>query len=198
MAAAKFLSLATAAIFLLDTTGTIATESGTTTSTYAYAVQDGTEANCEAAVEHWKEALPNFSGLPPTYTTETDLYKNSQNVSFISLFNPKENPKVDCAYFTCPAKSETPAEDEDNEEPPPAVEGSGDSSHARQTRSGATAEKEVKALLCITTPNALTADTAPYTQSQWDQITTGLKGSAAAAVPTLLGFAAAAVGVLLL
>ncbi|CDJ51393.1 SAG family member [Eimeria brunetti] len=262
MAAFKFLSLATAAIFLLDTKGTNAS-TGTTTAnkavsvdcsaamnaarnrvgfteliagkdageilpidstevdgrpaaktaalngTYAHVVQEGANADCEAAVDYWKAALPNFTGLPPTYTAETGLYKNSQNVSFISLFNPKENPKVDCAYFTCPAKQveNTPPEEEEEEEEVPTVPESGKLPEGKITRTVrgsfesrevSTTEKEVKALVCITTPSALTENTAPYTQSQWDQITTGLNGSGAAAVPSLLGLATAAVGVLLL
>ncbi|CDJ51391.1 SAG family member [Eimeria brunetti] len=188
--------------------GTPEAKSAALNGTYAHAIQEGANADCEAAVDYWKAALSNFTGLPPTYTTDTALYKNSQNVSFISLFNPKENPKVDCAYFTCPAKqtnSGGTGEEEEGEEdedlPPegPLAPGTRDRM-GRNIRSGnvTTTEKEVKALVCITTPSALTDNTAPYTQSQWDQITTGLNGSGAAAVPSLLGLAAAAVGVLLL
>ncbi|CDJ51388.1 SAG family member [Eimeria brunetti] len=191
--------------------GTPTSKSTTLNGTYAHAVQEGANADCKAAVDYWKAALKNFTGLPPTYTSETDLYKNSQNVSFISLFNPKENPKVDCAYFTCPAKQtdnnppvEGDGEEEEGEEGEPGggSKQPGDNvknSMGRNIESGdvSATDKEVKALVCITTPNALTKDTAPYTQSQWDQITTGLNGSAAA-VPTFLGLLAAAVGSFLL
>ncbi|CDJ51397.1 SAG family member [Eimeria brunetti] len=174
--------------------------------TYAYAVQDGANADCEAAVEHWKAAISNFSGLPPTYSEGEDPYKDSQNISFIALFNPKESPKVDCAYFTCPAEEapqvpDAPEEEEEEGEidggagPPPNPELGGG---ARQGRNAASTEKEVKALLCVTTPNALTTGSPPYTQSQWDQITTGLNKNAVTEVPKFLGFIAAAIGVLLL
>ncbi|CDJ35224.1 SAG family member [Eimeria mitis] len=108
--------------------------------TYAYAVQEGTDADCQAAVDHWKEAFTNFDGLPPTYDKSTDVYKSAKNVSFISLFNPQENPKVDCAYFTCPAGVK-----------------------AKGVDSGTGDDKELKALLCVTTPKALTAEVAPFT-----------------------------------
>ncbi|CDJ33654.1 SAG family member [Eimeria mitis] len=177
--------------------------------TYAYAVQEGTDADCEAAVDHWKAALSNFKSLPPQYTEDTELYKDPQNVSFISLFNPKENPKVDCAYFTCPAKENKPKQQstdvvggtgDNGEKDPNADEGDGDDEEEPETGEGSetTTDKEVKALLCITTPNALTQGAAPYTQAQWDQITAGLNKNAAHALPISLGFAVAAVGVLLL
>ncbi|CDJ34023.1 SAG family member [Eimeria mitis] len=226
--------------------------------TYAYAVQDS--ADCEAAVEYWKEAFPNFKGLPPQYTDGAELYKNPQNVSFISLFNPQENPKVDCAYFTCPAQQDSkkqksePVEDEEAEPPteedsPTVDEGEPDSNpgttnpkvdcayftcpaqqDSKKQKSDpvgndgtdppgegdlpsvdegepdsrpededeSTTDKEVKALLCVTTPNALTTNNAPYTQVQWDQITAGFNKNAAPALSTFLGFAAVAVSCLLL
>ncbi|CDJ51395.1 SAG family member [Eimeria brunetti] len=163
--------------------------------TYAYAVQDGTNANSEAAVKNWKEALSNFSSLPPEYSEDTEPYNNPQNISFISLVNRKDNPKVDCVYFTCPAKPADPDQDSDTGGLEHGPEG-----RNKKQRSGNenTVDKEVKALRCVITPNALIASTAPYTQSQWDQVTTGLSENAAAGVPTPLGFAAAAVGFFLL
>ncbi|CDJ32985.1 SAG family member [Eimeria mitis] len=141
--------------------------------TFAYAVQEGTDADCEAAVAYWKEAFTNFEGLPPANSTDASVYTSAHNVSFISLFNPKESPKVDCAYFTCPAKS-TPKETGDN-----------------------TTEKELKALLCVTTPKALTDEAAPYSQEQWDRITTAIN-SGNAGVPTFFAVAAAALAALFL
>ncbi|CDJ36594.1 SAG family member [Eimeria mitis] len=183
-------------------------KSGALDGTYAYAVQEGTDADCEAAVDHWKAGLSNFKSLPPEYTEETELYKNPQNISFISLFNPNENPKVDCVYFTCPAKENKPKQQStdvvgdtgsNGEKDPSAGEGDGDDEEdpAAGGESETTTDKEVKALLCITTPNALTQGAAPYTQAQWDQITAGLNKNAAHALPISLGFAVAAVGVLL-
>ncbi|CDJ51396.1 SAG family member [Eimeria brunetti] len=166
----------------------MASESG---GTYAYALQDGASADCEAAVEHWKGALSNFNGLPPAYSESVDLYSDPQNISFTSLFNPKDNPKVDCAYVTCAAKQAQPDQEEGQED----EEGGGSN---LGSRNAATTDKEVKAVLCVTNPNVLTKGNPPYTQTQWDQIVTGLNKNAATGVPTFLGLAAAAVGALLL
>ncbi|CDJ32936.1 SAG family member [Eimeria mitis] len=179
-----------------------APKSATLDGTYAYAVQEGATADCEAAVEHWKAAFSNFNGLPPQYTEGTD---NRQNISFISLFNPSENPKVDCAYFTCPAKKAGKQQQEvvedDQEEGEEEETGGGNSNGngpGQGSGSETTTDKEVKALVCVTTPKALNKDAAPYTQAQWDQITAGLNKSAAPALPTFLGFVATAVCILLL
>lgn len=117
-------------------------EKGTTPSlqtfapdgTYAYATQDGSSADCKAAVDYWKKAFSNFGGLPPAYNDKTDLYKDPRNVSLIALYNPGETPLLDCAYFACPAPT-----------------------------GSASTEKDLKALLCVTTPKALVADKAPFT-----------------------------------
>ncbi|CDJ51408.1 SAG family member [Eimeria brunetti] len=138
---------------------------------YAYAVQD--KYDCQAAVDYWKKAFTNFNGLPPAYDSTATPYTSAQNISFISLFNPKENPKVDCAHFTCP----------------PAT---GDGGNGRSGE-----EKELKALLCITTPQALTAGQPPYTQDQWNKINTAIN-SGSAAIPTLFAVGAAAVAALFL
>ncbi|CDJ29194.1 SAG family member [Eimeria mitis] len=181
-----------------------APKSATLDGTYAYAVQEGATADCEAAVEHWKAAFSNFNGLPPQYTEDTEPYDNPQNISFISLFNPSENPKVDCAYFTCPAKktvkqNQEVVEDEEEEGEEEAGGGSSNGNGPEQgSGSESTTDKEVKALVCVTTPKALNKDAAPYTQAQWDQITAGLNKSAAPALPMFLGFVATAVGILLL
>ncbi|CDJ56972.1 SAG family member [Eimeria maxima] len=188
--------------------------------TYAYAVQD--EADCEAAVNSWKAALSNFNGvMPPVYEATKEPYTNPQNVSFISLFNPQENPKVYCAYFTCPATqqvgtkqtrdgnkvdeakgtSELETREEVPQEPPPPQEHPEQEEEDNENgslegtpESGNTVGKDVKALLCVTTPNTLVDGRAPYTESQWQQITTGLSKNAAAAVPTtFVAFAAVAV-----
>ncbi|CDJ32938.1 SAG family member [Eimeria mitis] len=184
-----------------------AQESATLAGTYAYAVQEGASADCKAAVDHWKAALSNFKSLPPQYTGETAPYADPQNISFISLFNPNENPKVDCAYFTCPAQqadsqqrnnvSGGDGEGEGEGDEDPEVD-SGVDGPKPGGEGGSTTDKEVKALVCVTTPKALNKDAAPYTQAQWDQITAGLNKNAAPALPTFLGFAATAVGILLL
>ncbi|CDJ51405.1 SAG family member [Eimeria brunetti] len=138
--------------------------------TIAYAVHEGKEADCQAAVDHWKEAFSKFNGLlPPVFTAGTPPYDSAHNISFLSLFNPQASPKVDCAYFTCPA-----AQNADTQQ--------------RNTDT----EKGANALICITTPNALKTGEQPYKQDEWDQITAILNPSnAASAVPTALAFAAA-------
>ncbi|KAL8429923.1 hypothetical protein Efla_004737 [Eimeria flavescens] len=73
-------------------------------ATYAVHVQTGQTADCTAAVDHWKKALVNFGTLPPAYTADSKLYSELQNMSFVALFNPKANAKIDCAYITCPTR----------------------------------------------------------------------------------------------
>ncbi|CDJ32934.1 SAG family member [Eimeria mitis] len=140
--------------------------------TFAYAVQDGTTADCQAAVDYWKDAFTNFKGeLPPAYEANTTPYNDTQNVSFISLFNPQDAPKVDCAYFTCPASA-----------------GGGE-----KQKQGTGEDKEMKALICATTPEALKAGEQPFKQEQWNKITVALSsGSTVGPVPTFLALAAAA------
>ncbi|CDI74849.1 SAG family member [Eimeria praecox] len=150
---------------------------GKLVGTYAYAVQDGDEGDCNAAVKYWKEALKNFSGIPPVYTSNQTPYDNPQNISFISLFNPKSNPKVDCAYFVCPADVAESSSQRTSSDP-----------------STETDKKGLKAVLCITTPSALEATKAPYTQDQWNNITAAVNSGSAAA-PALLLLIAAALGV---
>ncbi|CDJ35225.1 SAG family member [Eimeria mitis] len=113
-----------------------------TEGTFAYAIQEGENADCKAAVDYWKDAFTNFNGeLPPAYAAGTKPYDNAQNVSFISLFNPQASPKVDCAYFVCPAATQKSKSSQDSTE----------------------TDKDVKALICVTTPNALTESQKPFT-----------------------------------
>ncbi|CDJ51401.1 SAG family member [Eimeria brunetti] len=130
---------------------------------------------CDAVktVDYWKEAFTNFNReLPPAYAANTRPYDIPRNISFISLFNPHESPKVDCAYFTCPK----------------SAAGGGTKRRIAGTKGA------VKAL-----PNALTKGKKPYEQEQWDKIAAGLKsGSAVAAAPTAVALVAAAVATLLL
>ncbi|KAL8449690.1 hypothetical protein Emed_002945 [Eimeria media] len=85
--------------------------------TYAVHRQNGEEADCSAAVEYWKEALNELKPLPPAYEdNNTNIYKHSKNVSFVALFNPEANASVDCAYITCPRKSNTNPPPEDTDE----------------------------------------------------------------------------------
>ncbi|KAL8449692.1 hypothetical protein Emed_002947 [Eimeria media] len=81
-------------------------EPAETDATYAVHSQTGTTASCSAAVEYWKGAIENFESLPPEHDNKTDLYNDRRNVSFVALFNPQADAKVDCVYVTCPKKTE--------------------------------------------------------------------------------------------
>ncbi|CDJ35226.1 SAG family member [Eimeria mitis] len=140
--------------------------------TVAYAVQEGEQADCQAAVDYWKEALTNFNGeVPPAYGANAAPYDNTQNVSFISLFNPQANPTVDCAYFVCPASTQ----------------------NAKEQQGNTNTDKSMNALICVTSPSALTNSQEPFTKEQWNKITAALNSSSAAsAAPAALALAAAA------
>ncbi|CDJ29530.1 SAG family member [Eimeria mitis] len=62
---------------------------------------------CSAAVSYWKKAHVNFGELPPEYEEKKDVYVDSQNVSLVALYNPKEGATLDCAYITCPISTAT-------------------------------------------------------------------------------------------
>ncbi|KAL8449687.1 hypothetical protein Emed_002942 [Eimeria media] len=80
-------------------------------ATFAVHSQSGTNADCSAAVEYWKGAIANFDSLPPEYQESTTPYNSSKNVSFVALFNPKNNAAVDCAYVTCQKTTTQPDSD---------------------------------------------------------------------------------------
>ncbi|CDI78270.1 SAG family member [Eimeria acervulina] len=66
----------------------------------------------------------------------------------------------------------------------------GGSTTSPETENGSTAEKGMKALLGVPSPNALTASTDRCGQSQCNEITDALRNSAIAAVPTFFAFTA--------
>ncbi|CDJ30051.1 SAG family member [Eimeria mitis] len=72
--------------------------------TYAFMALDTAEADCVAAVSHWKDAVSNFTSLPPSKTKGTTLYEKQQNVSFVALYNPSDSASVDCRVITCTQK----------------------------------------------------------------------------------------------
>ncbi|CDJ33602.1 SAG family member [Eimeria mitis] len=57
--------------------------------------------------------------------------------------------------------------------------------------------EEGSALICMTTPDVLpdNSENPPFTEEQWGQIVTAFEGSASAVLPSLLGLAAAFLGV---
>ncbi|KAL8453398.1 hypothetical protein Emed_000897 [Eimeria media] len=72
---------------------------------YMYAAQDSGEKQCAATVEKWRGVVKTFPSTPPTYTTNESFYQNQDNLSVIGLFNPKADPRVDCAIITCQPKT---------------------------------------------------------------------------------------------
>lgn len=96
---------------------------------------------CEGAVRYWKNALTEFDGLPPVYTKDNKKpYELSQTRSFVVLYNPQDNPTVDCAYFVCPRTT----------------------SSTNQTLTS-DIENALKGLVCVTYPPCLVDTTRPFT-----------------------------------
>ncbi|CDJ34860.1 SAG family member [Eimeria mitis] len=151
---------------------------GFKTGTYAYMALESATADCAAAVKHWKDAVSNFTTIPPANNNDTDLYKKQQNISFVALYNPQENAAADCQVVTC---TQTAAAGN------PEVQDA-------NTDGGKTGY----ALLCMTTPEALTKEAEPFNEEQWKKIKASITGSASAVAPSLLAVAIAAVGLLAL
>ncbi|CDJ28018.1 SAG family member [Eimeria mitis] len=147
--------------------------------TYAYMVLESEKPDCAAAVSHWKDAVNNFTTIPPAKDDQTTLYKTQQNISFVALYNPSNDAAADCRVVTCTRAAAS--------EPPQVV-------YNRSTDGGKTGY----ALLCMTTPEALKESEAPFTEDQWKKIKASITGSASAVAPSLLAVAIAAVGLLAL
>ncbi|CDJ40592.1 SAG family member [Eimeria tenella] len=142
--------------------------------TYAYIALNSATPNCSAAVDHWKAAYKNFSGVPPAYKDNTTLYSKQDNISFVALYNPSKDATADCRVVTC-TETTTPQS--------PGQEGSGTQRHGY-------------ALLCMTTPDILKEnESAPFTQDQWNAISRSITGSASVAVPSLVALAAASLSI---
>ncbi|CDJ28017.1 SAG family member [Eimeria mitis] len=153
-------------------------EHGFNSGTYAYMALESATADCAAAVSHWKDAVSNFTTIPPAKNDQTTIYKTQQNISFVALYNPQENAAADCQVVTCTqtAAAGTPGVQDAN----------------------ADGGKTGYALLCMTTPEALTDKAAPFDEEQWKKIKASITGSASAVAPSLLAVAIAAVGLLAL
>ncbi|CDJ30190.1 SAG family member [Eimeria mitis] len=149
-------------------------ENGFKSGTYAYMALESETPDCAAAVSHWKDAVSNFTTIPPANKEETKIYSKQQNISFVALYNPQENAAADCRVVTCTRSAAPQA---------PGV--------------GALSTGDY-ALLCMTTPEALTADAEPFNEDQWKKIKASITGSASAVAPSLLAVAIAAVGLLTL
>ncbi|CDJ33924.1 SAG family member [Eimeria mitis] len=155
--------------------------------TYAFQVVDAASLSCTAVVEKWKNAYSNFNGLPPPNKDAEELYTSRDNISFVAMYNPSADATADCRVVTCTRKIATVSaglltemgEEEEGEDP-----------LTEETKEGS-------ALICMTTPDVLPAnsDNPPFTEEQWGQIVTAFEGSASAVLPSLLGLAAALLGV---
>ncbi|KAL8270814.1 hypothetical protein Esti_005288 [Eimeria stiedai] len=160
------------------------TEEGTTTEAdklkgiYMYASQTSKSGNCAAAVHYWKEGLNNFSNLPPPYSKDSSQYTEQQNISFVGLYNPGQNPALDCAVITCQPSAKG-RNDADLQPQPPASAKGADTSF-----------EPVYSLLCLSTPQALQNNKMPFTQEEWNKIT-GLGNSSTQ--PTVFAVVALAV-----
>ncbi|CDJ28559.1 SAG family member [Eimeria mitis] len=148
--------------------------------TYAYMALESDEPDCAAAVKHWKDAVNNFTTIPPAKNEQTqkEIYSKQQNISFVAMYNPQQNAVADCRVVTC---TQTTAPNL------PAV----DTLNADKGKTG-------HALLCMTTPEALTATAEPFNEEQWKKIKASITGSASAVAPSLLAVAIAALGLLAL
>ncbi|CDJ36872.1 SAG family member [Eimeria mitis] len=122
-----------------------ANANGFKTGTYAYIALESATADCAAAVSHWKDAASNFTTIPPAKNNQTTLYDKQQNISFVAMYNPLEDAAADCRVVTCTRSAATQS---------PGVGGVGALS-AGEGKTG-------YALLCMTTPEALTAEAAPF------------------------------------
>ncbi|CDJ34617.1 SAG family member [Eimeria mitis] len=200
---------------------------GFNSGTYAFMALESETPDCAAAVNHWKDAANNFTTIPPPKKNELNLYDKQQNVSFIALYNPSNNAAADCRVVTCtrPAASEfttipPPKKNElnlyDKQQNVsfialynPSNNPAADCRVVTCTRPAASdnspsnfrstaEEKKGYALLCMTTPEALKDNEAPFTEEQWNKIKASLTGSASAVAPSLLAVAIAALGLLAL
>ncbi|CDJ34724.1 SAG family member [Eimeria mitis] len=151
---------------------------GFKSGTYAYMALQSATPDCAAAVSHWKDAVNNFTTIPPAKDEHTKLYEKQQNISFVAMYNPSNDAAADCRVVTC---TQTAAPDPPTDELRNAGEG-----------------KTGYALLCMTTPEALKADAAPFDEEQWKKIKASITGSASAVAPSLLAVGIAAVGLLAL
>ncbi|CDJ64348.1 SAG family member [Eimeria necatrix] len=147
--------------------------------TYAFKPLTSDKPDCKSIVDSWKAAFENFTGLPPSQNQAAGLYDNQDNVSFVALYNPQSNATADCRVATC-TKSAAPT-------------------RAVLDDSSGQAAENGYALICKTMPTAfLNKDTAPFTQDQWNMITSSLTGSTMTAVPHFAFLAIVALGMMLL
>ncbi|CDI81791.1 SAG family member [Eimeria praecox] len=150
--------------------------------TYAYFPTSESAGNCAAAVEFWKEGFSLFdSQLPEKYSASSPgVYGNAKAVSFVALFNPKPNPTISCAFVKCPTTTTTTTTTT-TKQPEVAKPGVGG---RRLASEGDTTT--VNAVVCLTNPDALVDEEAPFSQSVWDKIAAAVSNGVSPAGPTSL------------
>ncbi|CDJ41978.1 SAG family member [Eimeria tenella] len=123
--------------------------------------------DCKAAVQYWKDGFSLFNNkLPPAYTTsnQSEVYTD-RAVSFVSLYNPQASPVASCVFVTCTtasgfAASALPKTDE-----------------RRTLRRLQGEEEPATAIICLTNPQALITDTAPFKEDEWQKIVHAVVGT---------------------
>lgn len=153
--------------------------------TYAYYPQHGVAAECLPAVQHWRRGIIAFGPtIPPIYKGKTAPYDTNQAVSFIALFNPQENPTVECVTVECPVATASPEKQASN---------SGSKNGGLLGSS-----TKLNALVCLTKPVALKAEERPYTEEEWTKLTSVYRSSTYIAAPAFLTLASVAAFISLL
>ncbi|KAL8425197.1 hypothetical protein Efla_004272 [Eimeria flavescens] len=159
----------------------------------AFDEQSGSTADCAKAVARFNGALPLFKSLPPKFTVTEPVYQNIQAVSFVALYNPRKNPKVDCGYFNCTATSDSEKK-EKNAEVEEASEKQEKIVPVEEDSDSST--KTLKGLFCVSSPMALVLDEYPFEQSEFNKIKEAINASAVA-LPTFVTCLVAAAGLVL-
>ncbi|CDJ40615.1 SAG family member (sag8) [Eimeria tenella] len=150
--------------------------------TYAFKSLTAAKPDCKETVDYWKAAYKNFTGLPPPKTDNETLYKNQDNVSFVSLYNPSSSATADCRVVTCTQTTTS------------TTGGAGGGQLSTSAEDGTT--KNGYALICKTMPAVFGSDgSALFTQEQWDRIVSSLTGSASTAVPSFVALAIVIFGI---
>nr|WJJ67108.1 suface antigen 2 [Eimeria intestinalis] len=122
------------------------------------------DPQCGAAVKKWQEGFSAFEANSPVNRQPTYPETSSQEIAFVTLYNPVSPAQGQCALTTCKGTPEV--------------------SPAAQK-----AQTTVAGLVCVTEPNAF-GESSLFTQQQWDNIKKVLSNSAVAAMPSLAAFAA--------
>ncbi|CDJ60815.1 SAG family member [Eimeria maxima] len=134
--------------------------------TYAFYPTSEDAGNCTAAVEFWEGGFSLFNDkLPEKYIASSpNTYSNQRAVSFVALFNPKPDASVHCTFAKCPKTAPEP-----------------DLGGRRRL-----AAETLNSVICITSPEALVNEQAPFSEDVWNKITAALTGGVKAVGPTAL------------